>query len=198
MAGLAFTRDDTLKPYVARMADLVVAWQAPDGGWPFATGMRQTDVDSTTRCMEFLRAADPDRHHDTLHKATAYLTGIAGPDGAFPTWVRGDAPDLDMTAGAILALAPHASQHEQLLTGALEYVLEAQRSDGTFERSWTVSESSAVLRALDALHAVPPATEDLATRIAADTARSVARRPCSSSTTQNDWPTIAEHPASAS
>ncbi|OQR63551.1 hypothetical protein B6E66_13330, partial [Streptomyces maremycinicus] len=175
VAGLAFTRDDTLKPFVARMADLVAAWQAPDGGWPFATGMRQTDVDTTTRCMEFLNAADPDRHQHTLHKATAYLTDIAGPNGAFPTWVRGDAPDLDMTAGAILALAPHAPQHEQLLTGALEYVLDAQLPDGTFERSWTVSESSAILRALDALHAVPPATEDLAVRIAAVTAQSVAR-----------------------
>lgn len=175
VAGLAFTRQDTLKPFVARMADLVAAWQALDGGWPFATGMRQTDVDTTTRCMEFLHAADPDRHHATLEKATAYLTGIAGPDGAFPTWVRGDAPDLDMTAGAILALAPHAPQHEQLLNRALEYVLGAQLPNGTFERSWTVSESSAILRALDALHAIPPVTEDLAARIAAATARSLAR-----------------------
>ncbi|MFI5976269.1 FAD-binding protein [Streptomyces sp. NPDC051452] len=175
VAGLAFTGEDTLAPFVARMADLVAAWQAPDGGWPFATGMQQTDVDTTTRCMEFLHAADPTRHHEALQRATRYLTDIAGPDGAFPTWVRGDAPDLDMTAGAILALAPNALQHERLLTGALEFVLDAQRADGTFERSWTVSESSAILRALDALHAIPPACSELAARIAAATSRSVAR-----------------------
>ncbi|MDX3524620.1 hypothetical protein [Streptomyces scabiei] len=125
----------------------------------------------------FLHAADPDRHHDTLHEATTYLTGIAGPDGTLPTWVRGDAPDLDMTADAVLALAPHASQREHLLTGALEYVLDAQLPDGTFERSWTVSESSAILRALDALHAVPPANEDLAARIAARIAAATATGP---------------------
>ncbi|MEU9636687.1 FAD-binding protein [Streptomyces tendae] len=175
VAGLAFTGEDALAPLVPRMADLVASWQAPDGGWPFATGMRQTDVDTTTRCMEFLHAAAPDRHRAALDRATAYLTGIAGPDGAFPTWVPGDAPDLDMTAGAILALAPRAGQHERLLAGALDFVLNAQRPDGTFERSWTVSESSAVLRALDALHAVPAPNTGLAVRIAEATARSVAR-----------------------
>ncbi|MFG3223910.1 FAD-binding protein [Kitasatospora sp. NPDC048194] len=174
VAGLAFTGEDSLAPFVARMADLVAAWQAPDGGWPFATGMQQTDVDTTTRCMEFLHAAAADRHRQALERATTYLTGIAGPDGAFPTWVRGDAPDLDMTAGAILALAPQAARHEQLLARALEFVLNAQLPDGTFERSWTISESSAILRALDALHAIPVPTPDLAARIAAATAQSVA------------------------
>lgn len=175
VAGLAFTGEDALAPFTARMADLVASWQAPDGGWPFATGMRQTDVDTTTRCMEFLRAADADRHREALARATGYLTAVAGPQGGFPTWVRGDAPDLDMTAGAILALAPEAAQHEQLLSGATRFVLDAQLPDGTFERSWTISESSAILRALDALHAVPAPTADLAARIAAATTRSVAR-----------------------
>jgi hypothetical protein len=175
VAGLAFQGEDTLAPFASRMADLVAPWQAPDGGWPFATGMQQTDVDTTTRCMEFLHATDPGRYRETLTKATGYLTGIAGPDGGFPTWVRGDAPDLDMTAGAILALAPRAAQHERLLAAALEFVLNAQHPDGTFERSWTVSESSAILRALDALHAIPAADPALAARIAAATARSVTR-----------------------
>ncbi|MGW0512807.1 terpene synthase family protein [Streptomyces olivaceoviridis] len=175
VAGLAFTEENALARYVPRMADLVASWQAPDGGWPFATGMQQTDVDTTTRCMEFLHAADPGRYRETLHRATGYLTAIAGPDGTFPTWIRGDAPDVDMTAGAILALAPQAARHERLLTGALEFVLNAQNDDGTFERSWTVSESSAILRAVDALHAVPAADSALAGRIAAATARCVER-----------------------
>ncbi|MGW5135663.1 terpene synthase family protein [Streptomyces sp. NPDC004135] len=175
VAGLAFTGEQALAPYVPRMADLVAAWQAPDGGWPFATGMRQTDVDTTTRCMEFLHAAGPDRYREALDRASTYLCGIAGPDSGFPTWVSGDAPDLDMTAGAVLALAPRAAEHEQLLTAALDFVLNAQHDDGTFERSWTVSESSVILRAVDALHAIPVTDAGLAARIAAATARSLAR-----------------------
>ena len=175
VAGLAFLADETLRPYTPRMADLVASWQAADGGWPFATGMHQTDVDTTTRCMEFLHATDPARHRATLARATAYLTAIAGPEGGFPTWVRGDAPDLDMTAGAILALAPEPDRHRDLLAGAARFVLDAQLPDGTFERSWTVSESSAILRALDAVHALPAPNAALAQRIAVATARSVAR-----------------------
>ncbi|GAA3991153.1 hypothetical protein GCM10022247_07540 [Allokutzneria multivorans] len=169
VAGLAFLAEESLAPLVPRMADLVAAWQAPDGGWPFATGVRQTDVDTTTRCMEFLRAADPVRYRSALTRATDYLVEIADPGGGFPTWVRGDTPDLDMTAGAILALAPN----HRLVSGAVEFVLDAQLPDGTFDRSWTISESSAILRVLDALHAVP--SSGFQDRIAAATSRSVAR-----------------------
>ncbi|WP_122618120.1 FAD-binding protein [Streptomyces sp. Tu 4128] len=137
--------------------------------------MRQTDIDTSTRCMELLHATDPDRYRPALERADGYLTGIAGADGGFPTWVNGDAPDLDMTAGAILALAPRAAQYGQLLTRALDFVLNAQHENGTFDRSWTVSESSAILRAVDALHAIPVADAGLAARIAAATARSLAR-----------------------
>ncbi|MFJ1767883.1 FAD-binding protein [Amycolatopsis sp. NPDC088138] len=175
VAGLAFLDDGTVRRYTPRMADLVASWQAPDGGWPFATGMQQTDVDTTTRCMEFLHAADPVRHRTALERATAYLTAIADPGGGFPTWVRGDAPDLDMTAGAILALAPDPDRHRELLAAAAEFVLDSQLSDGSFEPSWTVSESSVILRALDALHAIPAPSTALAARIAAATARAVMR-----------------------
>ncbi|MEV0675834.1 FAD-binding protein [Actinosynnema sp. NPDC050436] len=172
VAGLEFTHHPELAPLTRRMADLVASWQAPDGGWPFATGMRQTDVDTTTRCVEFLNTM-PTRHPAALSRATDYLTVIAHPDGGFPTWVRGDQPDLDMTAGVILALAPAPDRHRELLTRAADFVLAAQRPDGTFERSWTISESSAIQRALDALHATP----DLAAspEVAAATRRAVAR-----------------------
>ncbi|MFI9452450.1 FAD-binding protein [Amycolatopsis sp. NPDC052450] len=172
VAGLEFLHHRDLTPLTHRMAEFVVAWQAPDGGWPFATGMRQTDVDTTTRCMEFLNAA-PGRYSTALARATGYLTAIADADGGFPTWVRGDAPDLDMTAGAILALAPDWERHRELLTGAVDFVLDAQLPDGTFERSWTVSESSAILRALDALHAIPFFATDR--RIADATRRATTR-----------------------
>ncbi|WXA89726.1 terpene cyclase/mutase family protein [Pendulispora rubella] len=75
--------------------------------------------------------------------------------------------------GGILALAPEARRHARLLMGAMEFVLNAQLPDGTFERSWTVSESSGILRALDALHAIPGTA--LGDRIKVASTRSVAR-----------------------
>ncbi|MFD5142664.1 FAD-binding protein [Streptomyces sp. NPDC058401] len=172
VAGLAFLADDRLRPLTGRMAEFVASWQAPDGGWPFASAMSQTDLDTTTRCMEFLQARAPERYASHLRRATRYLEAMAGPDGGFPTWVRGDAPDLDMTAGALLALAP-TGRHHAMLTRSAGFILDAQRPDGTFERSWTISESSGILRALDALHAVPQPSASLAARITEATARAV-------------------------
>ncbi|GAA3463430.1 FAD-binding protein [Saccharothrix longispora] len=172
VAGLEYVHHPRLAPLTRRMAEFVAFWQAPDGGWPFATGMHQTDVDTTTRCMEFLHAA-PGRYDTALADATRYLTTIADPGGGFPTWVRGDQPDLDVTAGAILALAPDQEHHHDLLTRAVDFVLDAQLPDGTFDRSWTVSESSAIQRVLDALHAVPGLAAD--DRVAEATRRAVAR-----------------------
>ncbi|MFY0534562.1 prenyltransferase/squalene oxidase repeat-containing protein [Nannocystis pusilla] len=154
VAGLAFLHHARLRPLTRRMAAFVAAWQARDGGWPFASGMMQTDVDTTTRCMEFLRAADAHRYRVQLDRGAAYLARMVGPTGGFPTWVRGEVPDLDMTAGAILALAPDGRRHRDLLVAATDFVLAAQAPDGTFERSWTLSEASAILRVVDALDAV--------------------------------------------
>ena len=56
VAGLAFLDNARLRPLARRMADFVASWQAAEGGWPFASAMVQTDVDTATRCMELLRA----------------------------------------------------------------------------------------------------------------------------------------------
>jgi hypothetical protein len=174
VAGLAFLGSPELRPLTARMADFVASWQAADGAWPFAAGMAQTDLDTATRCMEFLQAADPQRYRRHLDRGARYVTGMAGPDGGFPTWVREDTPDLDMTAGAVLALAPDWNQYQVLLSRAIAFILDAQLPDGTFERSWTISESSAILRALDALHAMPGPAAATAARIRTATGRAVA------------------------
>ncbi|MCX4404030.1 hypothetical protein OG840_20345 [Streptomyces sp. NBC_01764] len=56
-----------------------------------------------------------------------------------------------MTANTITALQPFPFAHASLLEGATAYLLNAQKPDGTFERSWSLSEANAMLRALNAL-----------------------------------------------
>ncbi|MCX4774977.1 hypothetical protein OG322_40570 [Streptomyces sp. NBC_01260] len=175
VGGLAFLARRSLRPYTARMGAFVAAWQAPDGGWPFAAGIRQTDVDTAARCMEFLHALDPHRYRTHLARGAAYLAAKAGPDGGFPTWREGDDPDLDMTAGAVLALTPHGRTHAPLVTAATHYILDTQHGDGTWQRSWTLSESSVILRAVDALHAARDTLGVDSVRAAAAITRAVAR-----------------------
>ncbi|MFJ8935067.1 hypothetical protein ACIRL0_05020 [Streptomyces sp. NPDC102365] len=175
VGGLAFLARPALRPYTVRMGSFVAAWQAPDGGWPFAGGIRQSDVDTAARCMEFLHALDPHRYRPQLTRGADYLTAKAGPDGALPTWQHGDTPDLDMTAGAILALAPLGPRHAPLISAATRFVLDAQHPDGTWPASWTLSEPSVILRAVDALRAASRTPGTDPARLTGAVARAVAR-----------------------
>ncbi|MGW1641559.1 terpene synthase family protein [Streptomyces lavendulae] len=175
VGGLAFLARPALRRYTARMGAFVAARQAEDGGWPYATGIRQTDVDTACRAMEFLHTLDPHRYQATLRRGAAYLAATAGPHGGFPTWTHGDTPDLDMTAGAIIALTPHSPDHHPTIAAATRFVLDAQHDDGTWNPSWSLSEASAMLRAVDALDTARRVPGTDRERIAAATARAAAR-----------------------
>lgn len=184
VAGVPFLGHPRLRPLTVRMAAFIAGGQAADGGWSFTAGMRQTDVDTATRCMEFLYAADHTAGHADraaggrrfalqLQRAARYLVSMAAPSGGFTTWVRGDKPELDMTAGAVIALAPQWDRHRELLGDAVAFILDAQREDGTFEPNWSVSHASVIQRAVQALDAVPETAPGLAARISRATARAV-------------------------
>ncbi|QFZ19561.1 terpene synthase family protein [Saccharothrix syringae] len=169
MAGIALAASGERRDVVARMADWIAATQLPDGGWGYCSETTQTDVDDTSRCVEFLRAVDAHRHRGTIAAAEDYLVGMAGADGGFPTYLAGHASEADMTAGAVIALSPARDRHARLLDAAVDYLVGQGRADGTFPVSWTLSESSVICHVLDALHAVPGADSDERVRRVTDT-----------------------------
>ncbi|MFI0418898.1 prenyltransferase/squalene oxidase repeat-containing protein [Spongiactinospora sp. 9N601] len=155
MAGIALAACGERPDVVTRMADWIASAQLPDGAWGYCTETVQTDVDDTSRCVEFLRAVDPGRYQAVITAAERYLTGMAGADGGFPTYLAGHPSEPDMTAGAVVALSEGWDRHADVLGAAVEYLLGQGRDDGTYERSWTLSESSVICHVLDALHRVP-------------------------------------------
>ncbi|MFD8810214.1 prenyltransferase/squalene oxidase repeat-containing protein [Streptomyces sp. NPDC059627] len=171
-AGLALMRshaDATPRP--TALGDYLAARQQADGGWAYAEGVRQTDVDDTAYCLQFLQALAPQRYAGQIEAGTRYLLRIANRDGGFPTFIHGHASETAMTAGALTALAPRWEDHPGLAQASLEYLLMSQRPDGTFERSWSLSEANAVFRTLEALHhAEPRQSAPLRTRISRATA----------------------------
>ena len=52
-----------------------------------------------------------------------------------------------MTAGAVSALAWNGADHADVLDGAARWLLDSQHKDGTFERSWSLSEANTIWRA---------------------------------------------------
>jgi squalene-hopene/tetraprenyl-beta-curcumene cyclase/sporulenol synthase len=160
-AGLALVGAGARPNVLYRMADYLVGEQKPNGGWAYAEDVHQTDVDDTAYCLEFLRALDPVRHANAIARAEAYLVGMQGRDGGFPTFVAGSSSEIAMTAGALNALAPNLEQHAELITRGIHYITAHQKEDGTFERSWSLSETNAIFRALLALRMLPESASEL-------------------------------------
>ncbi|MFI6449319.1 prenyltransferase/squalene oxidase repeat-containing protein [Kitasatospora sp. NPDC050543] len=167
-AGIALARAGADRALLHRMCDYLIGQQLPDGGWGFGENTRHSDVDDTSYVAACLAAVDPVRHREALLRAGGYLRGIVGRDGGFPTYVKGDPSEAGMTGGAVSALAWNGTDHGDLLDGAARWLLDAQHQDGTFERSWSLSEANTIWRAMWALHSVPETTRTtLRERIAA-------------------------------
>lgn len=153
-AALALSSGDADSDLLARMGDYLVECQQPDGGWAYAEHVRQTDVDDTAYSLQFLRRVQTCRT-DAIGSGERYLTAIANPDGGMPTFRRGHCSESTMTAGALEALAPNWSSYATVCRNAVGFLLRSQREDGTFERSWSLSEPNAIFRVVSALRGVP-------------------------------------------
>ncbi|GAB1541184.1 hypothetical protein NUACC21_38540 [Scytonema sp. NUACC21] len=153
LAGVALTNTGVDIETPLQMANYIVRQQQSDGGWSYAEGAYQTDVDDTSFCLEFLRAVDPNKYKEYISKGEAYLLAIQNEDGGFPTFVRGNPSEITMTAGALNALAPQAAEYTKVFEGGLHYITSHQKLDGSFERSWSLSEAQAIFRSLLAMRA---------------------------------------------
>ncbi|MFI9764995.1 prenyltransferase/squalene oxidase repeat-containing protein [Streptomyces sp. NPDC051963] len=166
LAGRALAAARAPQSLLIQMGDRISGLQQRDGGWGYTETTSQTDVDDTAVCIEFLRITDTARYRQVLARAEQYLGAMADPRGGFPTYMPGHQREADMTAGAVMALSASWQDHAPLLDKCVDFLLSAQRGDGTFENSWTRSRSSAIHRVLDALRHVPPASADRSARIA--------------------------------
>ena len=176
LAGTALAGAGDRQGAVPRMAAYVAGRQLADGGWGYDETTTQSDVDDTSRCAELLRLAGPNTYGHRLGRADDYLSRIVDGTGGWPTYVRGHAPETDLTAGAVIALAPVWRRHSIILDQAVGFLLDAQDDDGTWPRSWTLSESSVIAYVVEALgRATAHVSSTARTGIAAATAKAVRR-----------------------
>jgi prenyltransferase beta subunit len=165
---------------LASMAGYLASHQQANGGWAYGEGIEQTDVDDTVYCLEFLRSMGQRKHAGHASRAITYLLTMPGSDGGFPTFAPGAASEIAMTAAAVGALScatPPDHVPPEVLCSGVSYILDHQRDDGTFERSWSLCEANAIFRVMVALrrfraHVASEATPPLEARIDQVVARS--------------------------
>jgi squalene-hopene/tetraprenyl-beta-curcumene cyclase len=150
-AGLGLIGAGTDRSSLYSVGDFLARHQQQDGGWGYAVGVQQTDVDDTAYCIEFLRSLNPTRYRLELALAEQYILGMQNRDGGFPTFVAGNSSEVAMTAAALNALAPSRRRHRHVFRSAVQYIIDNQNPDGTFERSWSSAHSNAIFRALLAI-----------------------------------------------
>ncbi|MET8826265.1 prenyltransferase/squalene oxidase repeat-containing protein [Streptomyces sp. NPDC004610] len=156
LAGLALTACGPAPGVpLARMADALAARQLPDGGFGFTRDVRQSDTDDTAYCLEFLRATGPSRYAEHIHAAEDRLAALRNEDGGFPTFARGTASEVAMTAGAVNALAP-GIRHRRLAEEGFVFLADAILSGRQPERSWSRSIGNVLFRTVLACRTMGP------------------------------------------
>lgn len=174
LAGLALQARGLHPELQDELASYLAYRQHLNGGWAFTDGVFQTETDSTANCVQMLLQRDRNRFAPVVGRALEYFRGLQREDGGYPTYEREGESEITMTANIVLVQSLAVGRHPHLepaLRRACQFLLERQRSDGRFEKSWSVSEAYSIFRVLWALNEYP-ATDD-APRVEAARARAL-------------------------
>ncbi|WP_460365960.1 prenyltransferase/squalene oxidase repeat-containing protein, partial [Actinocorallia lasiicapitis] len=150
LAAMGLAGHPGRSPVAARLAARIAELQQPDGGWTYSPHARQTDAEDSSYCLQALYAIDPVRHAEAVARGRRYYLDLQNDDGGFPTYLRGNASEVCMTAEAAVSLAVTGAA-PGAVRRAVRFIADRQRPDGTFELSWSRSHASAIFRSVRAL-----------------------------------------------
>ncbi len=176
LAGLALLDSDQLtREALHAVAEYIVSEQQTGGGWAFSERVTQTDTDTAAQCAQLLLQLDKARYSEQIEAAHAHFACRQRPDGGYPTYEVAGESEATMTANIALLQAMSIDAHPEFrprIEAALSYICAHQTAEGTFERSWSLSEAYSMFRvnlAFDACRAVVrgPSIEEARRRSAA-------------------------------
>lgn len=150
LAAIALLNSQQIPPHSLHgVADYIVARQQEGGGWAFSERVAQTDTDTTAQCVQFLLQLDPERYAEPIERAHEHFRCRQRPDGGYPTYeIAGDS-EATMTANIVLVQAMCVDRHpdfRERIGRALAFICSKQTPEGTFERSWSLSENYSIFR----------------------------------------------------
>ena len=150
LAGLALLDSDQMtRAALHSVAEYIVSEQQPGGGWAFSERVTQTDTDTSAQCAQLLLQLDKDRYSPQIEAAHAHFACRQRPDGGYPTYELAGESEATMTANIALLQAMSIDAHPEFrprIESALSYICAHQTAEGTFERSWSLSEIYSIFR----------------------------------------------------
>jgi squalene-hopene/tetraprenyl-beta-curcumene cyclase len=146
-AAVALAAAGAPQTVLNRIAEQLVSWQRPSGGWSITDGVELTDVDGTSVTLEFLQALGPYCDKKVIDRGLAALEAVRGTDGGFPTYTAGASSEACMTAAAINAFSYRRERYRELLRDARAFLAASQDADGGFPPGWSSSSLHTLFRA---------------------------------------------------
>lgn len=150
LAGLALLDSDQVtRAALHSVAEYIVSEQQTGGGWAFSERVTQTDTDTSAQCAQLLLQLDKDRYAPQIEAAHAHFACRQRPDGGYPTYEVAGESEATMTANIALLQAMSIEAHPEFrprIESALSYICAHQTAEGTFERSWSLSEIYSIFR----------------------------------------------------
>lgn len=198
LAGIALLEGHELaRPALHAVAEYIVSEQQISGGWAFSERVVQTDTDTTAQCAQLLLQLDRDLYAPSIEAAQAHFASRQRPDGGYPTYEVAGESEATMTANIAVIQALNLKAHPDQLARierALSFLCEHQSPEGTFERSWSLSEHYSIFRVMYAFDAcaslvVSPAIEEAK--------RKAARYIASTQRPDGGWGHTAQSPSDA-
>ncbi|WP_165975781.1 prenyltransferase/squalene oxidase repeat-containing protein [Actinomadura rubrisoli] len=145
-AGIALASAGASRQYLMCLAAALAGKQKPGGGWSFTDRAEQTDVDDTSVALEFLHTLNAPAHQAVIARGLDSLISVRGPDGGFPTYIAGTPSEPCMTAAAMNALSIRPKHYGRVRATGLDYLIDRQRDDGTFDPDWSASRLHTLFR----------------------------------------------------
>jgi prenyltransferase beta subunit len=150
LAGLALHECAEIdEPVFHRIGSYILSRQHQNGGWSFSEDVTQTDTDTSAHCAQLLVQLDPIRYVDPISRAHEYFLRLQRPDGGYPTYELAGQSEVTITANIAIVQALGIDRFPHLrgpIERALRFMQSRQRPNGTFERSWSLSEIYSIFR----------------------------------------------------
>jgi squalene-hopene/tetraprenyl-beta-curcumene cyclase len=155
LSGLVLGEAQAAPPDALRgMGDYLLSHQSPEGGWGFTEQVIQSDTDTTAHCLLLLQELGEPHYAGAIARGHRHLLALQRQDGGYPTYLSTGDSEVTMTACVLQAQArqlPSAPHLREPMQRGLRYLVDSQRTDGAFERSWSLCETYSLFRVLWAL-----------------------------------------------